>query len=458
MAKYTPMMEQYFKIKQEYQHCILFYRLGDFYEMFFEDAITASKELEITLTGRDCGQEERAPMCGVPFHSADSYIARLIDKGYRVAICEQVEDPKSAKGIVRRDVIRVITPGTVLDTNVLDESKNNYIMALYENKVGFGVASCDVSTGEFSVTSFNETEGNKVIDEIARFSPKEVITSKEFSLTEQIKRICDVSISEYNSWSFESQNADICLCNHFKTLNLDGFGLSADKLSISAAGALLQYLLETQKNDLSHISSIKKYANNKYMVLDISSRRNLELTQTIRDKSKKGSLLWVLDKTETAMGARLLRSWIERPLISVDEINSRLDAVGELKQRQLDRAELRELLSAIFDIERLMGRVIYTTANARDLINLKASFEHLPHIKTILNGFESRYINEIADFDELEDIYSLIEEAINPEPPFSVREGDLIREGYNPEVDKLRLAKNQGSGWLMDLEAREKDI
>ena len=458
MAKLTPMMEQYMQIKEEYKYCLLFYRLGDFYELFYDDAVIASKELELTLTGKNCGQEERAPMCGVPFHSADGYIAKLVEKGYKVAICEQTEDPKKAVGIVKREVIRIVTPGTVLDTNVLDESKNNYIMCIYKNSDGYGVASCDVSTGEFQVTAIPSDLDNKVIDEIARFNPSEIICNKEVEIGEQVSRVFDIKLNEYNQWAFDYQNANICLCNHFKTLNLAGFGLENDRPCVCAAGALLEYLVETQKNNLTHISSIKKYVSNKYMVLDMSSRRNLELTQTIRDKSKKGSLLWVLDKTKTAMGARLLRKWLEQPLIDVDEIDKRLYAVEAFKNSPFEREDLKEMLNTIFDIERLMSKVIYATANAKDLVALKNSFAYLPQIKENLKGYDSEYIKEIYEgFDCLEDIYELINESIAEDPPFSVREGGMIKKGYNDEVDKLRSAKDEGSGWLTALEAKEKE-
>lgn len=458
MAKLTPMMEQYMQIKEEYKYCLLFYRLGDFYELFYDDAIIASKELELTLTGKNCGQEERAPMCGVPFHSADGYIAKLVEKGYKVAICEQTEDPKKAVGIVKREVIRIVTPGTVLDTNVLDESKNNYIMCIYKNVDGYGVASCDVSTGEFQVTSVPSDLDNKVIDEIARFNPSEIICNGEIELSEQINNIFDIKVSQYNNWAFDYQNANICLCNHFKTLNLAGFGLEDDRPCVISAGALLEYLIETQKNNLSHISSIKKYSSNKYMVLDISSRRNLELTQTIRDKSKKGSLLWVLDNTKTAMGARLLRKWLEQPLIDGEEINKRLDAVEAFKNSPFEREDLKEMLNTIYDIERLMGKVVYATANGKDLIALKNSFAYLPQIKNNISSYNSSYVKEIYNnFDCLEDIYNLINESISDEAPFSVREGGIIKAGYNEEVDKLRSAKTEGAGWLTELEAKEKE-
>ena len=458
MGKYTPMMEQYLSIKKDYKYCLLFYRLGDFYELFFDDAIIASKELDITLTGKDCGMEERAPMCGVPFHSADGYVAKLIEKGYKVAICEQTEDPKKAKGIVKRDVIRIVTPGTVLDTNILDEGRNNYIMCLFKNVDGFGVATCDVSTGEFVVTYFEDTAENKVMDEIAKYMPSEIICNDGIDFGDQIERVFGIKTATYNDWSFDYQNANICLCNHFKTLNLCGFGIDDDRPAVCSAGALMEYLLETQKNALSHITTIKKYGINKFMVLDISSRRNLELTQTIREKSKKGSLLWVLDKTKTAMGARLLRTWLTEPLVEVDAINKRLDCVESFKNNVLDRAELREQLSSINDIERLMSKVIYATANARDLLSLKNSFKCLPDIKNAIKSFPCALIDDIVGkFDVLEDIYQLLDASINEEPPFSVREGGLIKKGYNEEVDKLHAAKEEGASWLLDIENREKE-
>ncbi len=451
-------MEQYMEIKKNYKYCLLFYRLGDFYELFYDDALIASRELELTLTGKNCGQEERAPMCGVPYHAADGYIAKLVEKGYKVAICEQTEDPKKAAGIVKREVIRIVTPGTVLDTNVLDEGRNNYIMCIYMAPEGCGIASCDVSTGEFQVTSVGKNLDNKIIDEVARFNPSEIICNSGFELGGSISRIFDIKPSEYSQWSFDYQNANICLCNHFKTLNLAGFGLDNDRLCVCAAGALLQYLIETQKNSLSHIMSIKKYSSNKYMILDMSSRRNLELTRTIRDKGKKGSLLWVMDKTRTAMGARLLRKWLEQPLIDVDEINKRLDAVERFKDNVFDREDLKEMLGSILDIERLMGKVVYGTANAKDLLALRNSFRYLPQIKDNISSFDCDYVNELySEFDCLEDMFSLIDESISEDAPFSVREGNIIKTGYNADVDKLRSAKNEGAKWLTELETKEKE-
>lgn len=459
MAKYTPMMEQYLQIKNEYKYCLLFFRLGDFYELFFDDALIASRELEITLTGKDCGAEERAPMCGVPFHSADGYIAKLVEKGYKVAICEQTEDPKKTKTLVKREVIRVITPGTVLDTNILDEGKNNYIMSLLSDKTGYAISVADVSTGEFLTTEFKKEEQSKILDEIARFCPAEIVANDIEELDEAIYNIFGIKLTALESWNFDYENAFSALCSHFKTMNLNGFGLDNSQLSIKASGALLSYLTQTQKNGLNHISRLKKYNCEKYMVLDLSSRKNLELTQTIRDNSKKGSLLWVLDKTKTAMGARLLRKWLEQPLIDVEAIQKRLDSVEAFKADVFSREELKEVLNTVYDIERIMSKVIYATANARDLVNLRNSFENLPYIKQLLVSFKSQLTDEIySSFDTLEDIFSLLNASIADEPPFSVREGGLIKDGYNEEVDTLRKAKNEGSGWLMELEAREKEL
>lgn len=459
MAKYTPMMEQYLQIKSEYKYCLLFFRLGDFYELFFDDALIASRELEITLTGKDCGMEERAPMCGVPFHSADGYIAKLVEKGYKVAICEQTEDPKKTKTLVKREVIRVITPGTVLDTNILDEGKNNYIMSLLSDKNGYAISVADVSTGEFLTADFKKEEKNKILDEIARFSPAEIVANDTQELEEAIYNIFGIKLTALENWNFDYENAFSALCSHFNTMNLNGFGLDNSQLCIKASGALLSYLTQTQKNGLNHISRLKKYNCEKYMVLDLSSRKNLELTQTIRDNSKKGSLLWVLDKTKTAMGARLLRKWLEQPLIEVEAIKKRLDSVEVFKADVFSREELKEVLNTVYDIERLMSKVIYATANARDLVNLRNSFENLPYIKQLLASFKSELTNEIYNsFDTLEDIFKLLNESIADEPPFSLREGGLIKDGYNEEIDTLRKAKNEGSSWLMDLEAREKEL
>lgn len=459
----TPMMQQYLETKKKCEGCLLFFRLGDFYEMFFEDALTASRELEITLTGRDCGLEERAPMCGVPYHSAETYINKLVEKGYKVAICEQVEDPKAAKGIVKREIIRIVTPGTLIDTNVLEEGKNNYLMSIYSDTNSYGIAVVDITTGEFRVT---EIAGSgiqkKLMEEIAKYNPAELICNKDFtnfqSLIEEIKNRFHTFINEYNEWSFDYETAYKRLCEHFHVHHLDGLGLKEFSSGISASGALLEYLNDTQKVNLGHVVEITPYYIEEYMRLDISSRRNLELTETLREKSRKGSLLWVLDRTKTAMGARLLRKWLEQPLLDVKQIRKRLDGVEEFKNNAILREELKELLNGIYDLERLMSKVIYGTVNGRDLIALKNSISLLPHIRTLLSECSSQYQKEICNqLDTLEDIYALIDRAIIDEPPVSIREGDIIKEGYHPEVDRLRKAKREGKQWIAALESEEKE-
>lgn len=459
-GKMTPMMVQYLEIKEKYKNCILFYRLGDFYEMFFEDALIASKELDITLTGKDCGLEERAPMCGVPFHSADSYIAKLVENGRKVAICEQVENPKEAKGIVKRDVVRVVTPGTLLDTNVLDEGKNNYLMCISADNKGYGIAVCDVTTGDLIVSEFSIKDEDRVIDITAMYKPAEIIGNTESYdiFAERINNIFDIRMTEYVKWAFDYQYASIMLCNQFHVLNLSGFGIENDTHSVIAAGALLSYLLENYKGKSGLIIGIRKYEANDYMLLDLSSRKNLELTQSVSDGSKRGSLLWVLDKTKTAMGARALRNWIEQPLIDINEINKRLDAVEEIKNNAFAREDIKELLNSVYDIERLMSKVSYATANAKDLYALKCSFENLPHTKAVIEQLGSEYFKNINRyFDVLEDIYTLLDSSISDNPPFSVREGGMIKDGYNEEVDILRSAETEGKTWLSEIEEKEKE-
>ena len=458
----TPMMKQYMQTKEEYKDCILFYRLGDFYEMFFEDAVIASKELEITLTGKDWGQEERAPMCGVPFHSADGYIARLVEKGYHVAICEQVEDPKQAKGIVKREVIRVITPGTVLDHTVLDESKNNYIMSIFGGKNGYGLSVCDVSTGEFQTTEFPTIlAASRILDEVARFSPAEVVCNEAFlehPVAKDLKERFRIAFSDVDNRMFAYTTAKDTLEHHFHVSSLDGFGLAKKEIAVSAAGGLLWYLLETQKNDLEHISVLKYYTIGDFMPLDVASRRNLELVETLREKQKRGSLLWVLDKTKTAMGARTLRGYIEQPLIDKEEISNRLEAVGELKDNAICREELREYLSPVYDLERLISKISYKTANPRDLIAFGTSLSMLPHIKYILSTMKSPLLVEVCEqMDELQDVCDLIDRAIMEEPPIQIKDGGIIKEGYNEEIDRLRAAKTEGKTWLAQLEAKERE-
>lgn len=462
MAKVTPMMEQYFEIKNKYRHCLLFFRLGDFYELFFEDAVIGSRELGLTLTGKDWGQNERAPMCGVPFHSADGYIDKLVKNGYKVAICEQVEDPKMAKGIVKRDVIRIVTPGTVIDNEVLDENKNNYIMSIYSDAKGYAIAVCDVTTGEFQTAEFVSANAEeKLYDEAARFNPAEIITNSGFINTEcadRISKILNIKLNVSDDSIFGYRNAVKSICRHFNVMSVDGLGLNGKIFSSCASGALLDYLYDTQKNNLEHISKITIYSTNDFMLLDANTRRNLELTETMREKNRKGSLLWVIDRTRTAMGARLLRKWVEQPLITSSDINKRLDAVEELVNDFFKREEIREVLSTMHDFERIMSRIVYKTANARELVNLKTSIENLPQLKKILKDSKSSYLQQIYnELDTLEDIFELIDSAIVEDPPFSVREGGMIKQGYSPEADSLIQAKNKGSEWIKELEKDEKE-
>ncbi len=460
MAEYTPMMQEYLKTKEEYKDCILFYRLGDFYEMFFEDAALASKELELTLTGKACGMEEKAPMCGVPFHAADSYINRLVSKGYRVAICEQVEDPKEAKGLVKREVIRVVTPGTNMDQMALDESSNNYIISLYFNKGIYGISCCDITTADFLLTEATDTK--KVIDELYKYNPSEIIYSKSLMESDlELNVIADklsCALSFIDDSNFEESLTIKTLLTHFKLHSLEGLGLIDFPIGRVAAGALLLYLKDTQKSDLSHLTHLTPYTDGKYMLLDSATRRNLELTETIRDKQKRGSLLWVLDKTKTAMGARQLKKYIEQPLLSVDEIIKRQDAIEDMLSSVIDTEEIREYLLKIYDLERLITKITYQSANPRDLIAFKISLERLPDIKYILSHFESRLLKELnSKIEDLQDLYKLIDNAILEEPPISSRDGDIIKEGFNEEIDKLRKAKTQGKQWLADLEAKERE-
>ena len=460
MAQLTPMMQQYLDTKNEYKDCILFYRLGDFYEMFFEDAITCSRELEITLTGKNCGLEERAPMCGVPFHSVDGYLNKLISKGYKVAICEQVEDPKSAKGLVKREVVRIVTPGTNLNTQALDESKNNYLMSIVYTTNAYGISVIDITTGDYYVTEVENER--KLLDEINKFCPSEIICNDSFYVSgmdiDDLRGRLGISVSALEPWYFDDDLCIRSLKEHFKVGDLQGLGLGDYSIGIIAAGSIMQYLYETQKNALIHITKITPYVTSKYMVLDSSTRRNLELTETLREKQKRGSLLWVLDKTKTAMGARLLRNYIEQPLIHAEHINDRLDAIEELNQSAITREELREYLNPIYDLERLISKVSYKNTNARDLIAFKTSLEMLPHIKMLLQEFQKKELKEAGcDLDVLSDIYQLIEDAIEEDPPLSIREGGFIKNGYSEEVDTLRKAKTEGKDWLAELEARERE-
>ena len=460
MAEYSPMMQHYLQTKEEYPDCILFYRLGDFYEMFFEDAKIVSRELELTLTGKSCGQEERAPMCGVPFHAYESYMNRLVAKGYKVAICEQMEDPKQAKGMVRREVIRVVTPGTNINEQALDEGKNNYIMCIVSLSDQFGVATADVTTGDFFVTEVDSKR--RLLDEIYKFSPTEVVCNEALFMSgldiDDLKNRVGIVLYSLEHWYFDDSLCENTLKEHFRVNSLEGLGLADLECGMIASGSLLKYLYETQKNSLEQISAIHPYTTGKFMVLDSSTRRNLELVETLREKAKRGSLLWVLDKTKTAMGARMLRSFVEQPLIEKEEIEGRLDAIEELMQRAIDREELREYLNPVYDLERLLTRITYQSANPRDLTAFKSSIGMIPHIRGILLELQSKEIQGICeDMDTLEDLYTLINAAIEEEPPITVREGGIIKDGYHEEIDRLREAKSQGKNWLAELEAKERE-
>ena len=473
MAEFSPMMQHYLKTKEEYSDCILFYRLGDFYEMFFDDAITVSRELEITLTGKDCGQAERAPMAGIPFHAAEGYIARLISKGYKVAICEQMEDPKEAKVIVKREVIRVVTPGTVIESNLLEEKKNNYIMSIYKTGIYYGLGVCDVSTGDFYATQICENNNfSKLLDEISRYSPSEVIVNKMmFETKSELSKIQErfkvyVSLEKEENFNDETELL-LQMYNVVSDKSKDGKKISNKEqmqeidnknLMAPAINALITYLTETQKTNLEHINTIKIYNITQYMSLDINARRNLELTEKMRDKSKKGTLLWVLDKTSTSMGGRLLRRWINDPLIDVKEINKRLDSVKELKNSIILKGDIIESLKKVYDIERLAGKIAYGNANGRDLISLKNSVKQLPEVKEILSKTESGMLRELyEELDVLEDVYELIEKSIVEEPPMSVKEGGIIKLGYDPEIDQLKKATTEGKTWIVQLEAKERE-
>ena len=460
MAALTPMMQQYMAIKEQYKDCILFYRLGDFYEMFYDDALTASRELEITLTGKNCGQEERAPMCGVPYHAVDAYLNKLVAKGYKVAICEQAEDPKQAKGIVKREVIRIVTPGTNLSQQALDEGRNNYLMCLVYDNNQFGLAITDISTGDFYTTEVATLK--ELYDEIHRFSPSEIICNDSFYMSgaslDDFKDRLHVSVSTLDTWYMDEAVSVQKIKEHFKVASLDGLGLADFPSGTLAVGALLLYLYETQKNTLDNLTKITPYRSGGYMIIDSATNRNLELIETLREKQKKGSLLWVLDKTKTAMGARLMRNWIEQPLIEKKKITARQDAVEELYNDMITREEIREYLNAVYDLERLVTRISYRTANPRDLIAFKTSLGMIPPVKQLLSQAKSTELKEIDErMDCLEDIYDLIEKSIQDEPPIMIREGGMIKEGYNEDVDKFRLSRTEGKTWLAELEAREKE-
>ncbi|MBD5485254.1 MAG: DNA mismatch repair protein MutS [Lachnospiraceae bacterium] len=460
MAELTPMMQQYLETKKEYQDCILLYRLGDFYEMFYEDALLASKELEITLTGKSCGQEERAPMCGVPHHALEGYLSKLVSKGHKVAICEQMEDPKLTKGIVKREVVRIVTPGTNLNLQAIEESRNNYLIcvAYFPGKTGISVA--DVTTGDYYLTEVDDIR--KLQDEINKYEPSEIVCNEQFLVSgyeiDDLKDRLGVTVYSLQSHYFDEDHCRKILMKHFHVNTLSGLGIEDFPTGLIAAGALLQYLYETQKTSLAHFTHLYPYLTNKYMLLDSSTRRNLELTETLREKQKKGSLLGVLDRTKTAMGGRLLRKYIEQPLIDKAKMEQRLDAVEALSQKSVDRDELREYLNTIYDLERLLGKVSYKTANPRDLIAFRNSLAMLPSIKTVLGDLDAALLQDINDhIDSLDDIYHLIDDSIIEEPPISIRDGGMIKEGFSDTIDSLRSAKTDGKNWLAELEEADRE-
>ena len=456
----TPVMVQYMNIKKQYSDCIIFYRLGDFYEMFFEDAKIASKELELTLTGKNCGLEERAPMCGVPFHACDSYISKLVENGHKVAICEQMEDPALAKGLVKRDVIRIVTPGTNINPQALDESRNNYLMCVYYCDSTFGIASIDVSTGDFYIQESDSI--SKANDEILKLSPSELVCNDAFLIsgidTDYYRDKQNIVISTLNNDYFDTKNCEKVLCSHFKIKDCGELGINIYPAAKSAAGAALKYTLETQMISLDHITHIVPYVSGRYMLIDNQTRRNLELTETMRDKNRKGSLLGVLDRTKTAMGARMLRSYVEQPLIDISLIGDRYDAIDEMNGNIFAREEIREYLNAIYDLERLAGRISYRSANPRDLIAFANSVGMLAPVKNVLSDFKSKMLSSLCEkMDTLGDLGDLVKNAISEEPPISIREGGIIRDGYNETVDELRRAKTEGKNWLAEMEASERD-
>ncbi|MFO7611991.1 MAG: DNA mismatch repair protein MutS [Clostridia bacterium] len=455
MPEYTPMMVQYFEIKEKYPDCILFYRLGDFYEMFFDDALEASKALGITLTGRNCGMAERAPMCGVPYHSAETYIAKLIGRGYKVAICEQVEDPRSSKGLVRRDVIRVVTPGTITEESMLDEKRNNYIMAVYNEGSCFGLAACDISTGDFHSAQITWGDTlSKLIEEAVRFSPVEIVVSGMVSEAAigSLREKTGAYISPKDQEYFDSADNAVLLEGRLAPGSYKPYDIW-----IRAAAGLLRYMEENRKASIDHITAIGYYVPEKFLILDPTARRNLEITRNLAEGKKTGTLLWVLDKTATSMGARTLRGWLEQPLMDINGINRRLDAVGELKDNFMMRMDIIELLKRVYDMERLASKLIIGSVNGRDLLALKASIDQLPHIANILGPAESAEIRSIReDIGSLEEAGLLIGEAIAEQPGISIKEGGIIRDGFDEEVDRLRKAAGGGKDWILEFEAGER--
>ena len=460
VSKITPMMQQYLEVKEQYKDCILFYRLGDFYEMFFDDAITASRELELTLTGRNCGLEERAPMCGVPYHAVEGYLSKLVRKGYKVAICEQMEDPKLAKGLVKRDIVRIVTPGTDISEMSLEEGKNHFLMGIVLENLIYGIATVDLTTGEFYVTEV--ADERKVLDEITKYAPSEIIYNEAVASGEidyeDLHFRYNIAISQLDDWYTDRETCERVLKDHFHVASLQGLGIADHRSGVLAAGAVMSYLIETQKNSLEHIRQITPYETGTFMVLDSTARRNLELTETLREKTKRGSLLWVLDKTKTAMGARLLRSYLEQPLTEVQEIEARYDAIEALNEQPILRDEAREYLGPIYDLERLMGRVSMRTANARDFIALSGSLAMIPPIKLLLSDLPGSLLGKIQEeMDDLAFVRQKIDSAIVEEPPISLREGGFIKEGYSEEVDRLRSLSKNGKTYIAQIEEKEKE-
>ena len=458
-AKLSPMMRQYLESKKEVPDALLFYRIGDFYEMFFEDAIKASKALDLVLTGKDCGLEERAPMCGIPYHAADSYVSKLVSQGFKVAIGEQVEDPKLAKGLVKREIIRVITPGTQTEETALEEGKNNYLSAIYPGNSGIGLATVDISTGE--LYSLSVSDSKELLDEISRFSPKEILCPIGFLEDKELSSALDsrfsLSITEKEKDYFGKEEADKILSSHFSS-SIPGLGLEHAPLERRALGACLRYLYDTQKNILSHIRHIERFHREDYMLLDLSTQRNLELWETLRDKKKRGSLLWVLDKTHTAMGSRMLRHFLERPLRERKKMEERLDCIEELCQRYIDGEELREYLDSIYDMERLIGKISISSANARDMLALKSSLQFLPVIKRTLSSFSGKLLQGLGqEMDALEELYTRIDECIEEDPPLSIKEGGIIKSSFHEEVRLFREAGEHGKEWLNQLEEQERE-
>ena len=460
MAELTPMMKQYMETKKEYPDCILFYRLGDFYEMFFEDALTASKELEITLTGKSCGLEERAPMCGIPYHALDGYLNKLVSKGYKVAICEQMEDPKLAKGLVKRDVTRIVTPGTNYTVQGIEEGRNNFIMSIAYFQEKSGISIADVTTGDYYMTEVEDIK--KIWDEINKYSPSEIICNDAFLVCgidiEDLKGRLHIAVAPLESHFFDEERCRKSLLKHFHVTTLQGMGIEDFPSGLIAAGGLMLYLTDTQKTSLDHFTHLYPYLTSRYMLLDSSTRRNLELTETLREKQKRGSLLWVLDKTKTAMGARSLRQFIEQPLIDKEQIEKRLDGVEALSKEAISRDEIREYLNPIYDLERLLGKVSYKTANPRDLIAFRNSLQMLPHIKTLLGDFKEELLVKIKEeMDDLSDICTLIENAVEDDPPIAIKEGGIIKAGFDETIDNLRNAKTEGKNWLARLEEEDRE-